>query len=191
MVRSNKAITSSCVVRGASFSEIRRCLAGISPHLVMNGASGGICLAISRASLFSVRFGIWKLRLPHANDSAAIKQWRSPSRKEFWTHDPRLEIRLRASVSNSMSPNGVWYAASNGMCHLEDHIALATLRGRREGIKSRVSDADAGSRQDTPPTSHPWRREQRDGKCGAAVDRRLLPTIEESQSGAAQSKSSM
>ena len=74
MVRSNKAITSSCVVRGSSFSDIRRFLAGMSLHLVMNGASGGICLAISRASRFSVRFGIWKLRLPHAKDSAAIRQ---------------------------------------------------------------------------------------------------------------------
>ena len=79
MVRSNKAITSSCVVQGASFSDIRRCLAGISLHRVMNGAFGGICLAISRASLVSVPFGSWKLGLAHANDSAATRQWRSPS----------------------------------------------------------------------------------------------------------------
>jgi hypothetical protein len=74
MVRSNKAITSSCVVRGSSFSDIRRCLAGTSLYRMISGASGGICLAISRASRRSVRFGIWKLRLPHANDRAAMRQ---------------------------------------------------------------------------------------------------------------------
>ena len=107
MVRSNKAITSSCVVPGPSFSDIRRILAGRSMHLVMNGASGAICLAISRASLLSVRFGIWKLRLPHANDSAATRQWRFPSWNRPCTQHLRSEIRLRASISNSMSPNGI------------------------------------------------------------------------------------
>jgi hypothetical protein len=129
MVRSNKAITSSCVVQGASFSAIRRCLTGMSLHRDTNGALRGIWAAISRASFFSVRFGISKLQLPHANDSAATRQWRSLSWKRFWTQELRSQIRLRASVSNSMSPNGVGQGASNGMYHLEGHIALPTLRG--------------------------------------------------------------
>jgi hypothetical protein len=95
------------VLREASFSDMRRCLAVINLHLVKNGASGGICLAIRRASLFSVRLGIWKLRLPLASDSAATRQWRSPSWKRPCTQELQSEIRLRASVSNSMSPNGV------------------------------------------------------------------------------------
>ena len=130
MVRSNKPITSSCVVRGSSFSDIRRCLAGVSLHLVMNGASGGICLAISRASLFSVRFGSWKLRLPHANDSAATRQWRSPSSKLPCTHDLRLEIRLRALSATrcrqTVSERGVkWHVSPRRSHCLNDTTRLA------------------------------------------------------------------
>jgi hypothetical protein len=41
---------------------------------IQNGALDGICMAISRDSRCSVRFGMPKLRLPHVSDSEATRQ---------------------------------------------------------------------------------------------------------------------
>ena len=58
IARSNKAITSSWRVKRSIIEryEARR-LAGMNLCLIQNGASDGICLAISRDNRRSVRFG--------------------------------------------------------------------------------------------------------------------------------------
>ena len=117
MTRSNNASTSSCLVRGSSLNIMSRCLAGMSMILVQN-CRHVRCVTRSWASLRSVRFGILKLRLPDTTDSVATRHSRLPSRNWPCTQRSPLEIRLRASLKSSRSPNGARSGLSNGMCHL-------------------------------------------------------------------------
>ena len=48
--------------------------AGTNLCRTINGALDDICIATSRDSRSSVRFGMPKLRLPHVNDSEATRQ---------------------------------------------------------------------------------------------------------------------
>ena len=172
MVRSNKAITSSCVVSGSSFSDIRRILAGRSLHLVMDAASGAICLIISRASFFSVRFGIGSCG-SHMPTTAQLRGSGGPrlgnglapttcGRRYDFEHPSAIRCRQMASDKGCQMASG-----------LGDHIAPATLRGWREGIKSRVGDGGPELRQVTAASHHAVNNAI--GKATVSSDRRPLP----------------
>ena len=113
---------------------MRRRRADRSLLLVQKPRSGTFA-ASSRARFRSVRLGKLTLRLPHAVESAIIKQWRSPSWNRPCIQLPLPEMRLRASIRSSRSPNGKWCGLSNGTWDLPPKdLILISDRSERNKI---------------------------------------------------------